>query len=250
MVHTTDYRTYAVIPLRSDDDIRKVAGDTSLNKRTTSMDPATVMLLPCASGQHIHGSDEPLVLAAQLGCRAGFNELWNLYSRRVYRTVISITKNTEDAEDAMQDSFLRAFVALEQFEGRASFYSWLTGIAINSALGILRKRRARQEISLYATYEGDDDAAPTDFQDSAPDPEQTYDRRQRNAKLKRAIHRLPSILRETVQARLTEDCSVREVARKLNISEAAAKSRLLRARKQLGASVSARHGSKTQNFIV
>lgn len=249
MVHTTDCRSCAVILLPSDDDIRKVVCDTSLNKRTTSMDTATVRSLPCASGHHIHGSDEPLVFAAQLGCRTAFNELFSLYSRRVYRTVVAITKNSEDAEDAMQESLLRAFLAIGRFEGRATFCTWLTRIAINSALMIVRKRRTCREISINATQEGDDNITPMDFQDSALNPEQTYDCRQRNATLKRAIHRLPPILRETVQARLTEDCSIREVAKRLNISENAAKSRLLRARKQLGASVSARYGSKMQNLI-
>jgi RNA polymerase sigma-70 factor (ECF subfamily) len=119
-------------------------------------------------------SDEHLVLAAKSGCRIAFDELLNLYSRRVYRTVFSITKNAHDAEDAMQDSFLRAFVALDRFEGRASFYSWLTRIAINSALGILRKRRSHPEISLDRTSQREDEGSPEEFRDLAPDPEQTY----------------------------------------------------------------------------
>jgi RNA polymerase sigma-70 factor, ECF subfamily len=178
-------------------------------------------------------SDEHLVLAAKSGCRIAFDELLTLYSRRVYRTVFSITKNAHDAEDAMQDSFFRAFVALDHFEGRASFYSWLTRIAINSALGILRKRRSHPETSLERTSQREDEVSLEEFRDLAPDPEQAYAEHQRHAKLTQAIGRLPTGLREAIQTHLTEDCSLREVAHRLNISEAAAKSRLYRARTQL-----------------
>jgi RNA polymerase sigma-70 factor (ECF subfamily) len=178
--------------------------------------------------------DQRLVFAAQSGCQASFNELFCLYSRRVYRTALTITKNAGDAEDAMQDAFLRAFVAINRFEGRASFYSWVTRIAINSALMILRKRRTHPEILLGTAGELHDEIAPMDFQDSAPDPEEIYCQRQRHTKLIRAIQRLTPNLREVVRARLVEGCSVRDLATKFNISEAAAKSRLYRARMRLG----------------
>jgi RNA polymerase sigma-70 factor, ECF subfamily len=67
-------------------------------------------------------SHQHLILAARSGCRTSFNELWDFYSRRVYRTTLSITKNAQDAEDALQDSFLLAFRALERFEGRKLQY--------------------------------------------------------------------------------------------------------------------------------
>ena len=178
-------------------------------------------------------SDQHLVLAAQSGCGAAFNELWHLYSRRVYKTVFSITKNAQDAEDATQDSFLRAFLAFESFEGWASFYSWLTRIAINSALGILRKRRSRPEISLNATHLWDEDSAAVELRDSAPDPERTCETDQSRTKLMQAIHRLPANLREALEVHITEECSMRELAERINVSEAAAKSRLYRARKRL-----------------
>ncbi len=181
-------------------------------------------------------SDQHLVLAARSGCRSAFNELWNLYSRRVYSTVFNITKNRQDAEDALQDSFFRAFLALESFEGRSSFYSWVTRIAINSALGMLRKRRCRPESSHIPTFEHEDERAPREIIDLAPDPEQMYDQDQRCARLTQAIRRLPTNLQEIVQTRMTEDCSLKEVASRLNISVPAAKSRLYRARTRLGSS--------------
>jgi RNA polymerase sigma-70 factor, ECF subfamily len=183
------------------------------------------------------------VLAARSGCRSAFNELWSLYSQRVYRTVFNITKNRQDAEDALQDSFFRAFLSLESFEGRSSFYCWVTRIAINSALGMLRKRRSRPETSHNPTFQEEDEGPPREVIDLAPDPEQMYDQHQRCARLIQAIQRLPTSLQEAVQTRMTEECSVKEVASRLNISESAAKSRLYRARTLLGSSSTARYGS-------
>src|SRR5580704_5833749 len=159
--------------------------------------------------------DQHLVVAARSGCRSAFNELWNLYSRRVYNTVFNITKNTQDAEDALQDAFFRAFLALESFEGRSSFYSWVTRIAINSALGMLRKRRCRPESSHVPTFEHEDERLPMEIIDLAPGPEQICDQEQRCARLMQAIERLPTNLQEIVQKRLTEDCSLKEVASRL-----------------------------------
>ena len=189
-------------------------------------------------------SDQHLVVAARLGCRTAFNELCHRYSRRIYRTTFNITKNAQDAEDALQESFLRAFLALESFEGRASFCTWLTRIAINSALAMLRKRRCRPETSLDSTSRQEDEGGLAAFRDLAPDPEQIFGQQQRHAKLMQAIHKLPTDLREAVQARIAGDCSVKEVAYRLNISQAAAKSRLYRARTRLGSLIVARYGSR------
>src|ERR1700723_4595282 len=78
-----------------------------------------------------------LVLAAQSGCAASFAEIRDLYWRRLFATVISITRNPEDTEDVLQDTFLKAFIALKGFQWRSAFYTWLTQIAINSALMLL-----------------------------------------------------------------------------------------------------------------
>ena len=174
--------------------------------------------------------DQRLVLAARSGCPIAFNELWDLYSRRVYRTLLGVTNNPHDAEDALQDAFLRAFLALDSFEGRSSFSTWVTRIAINSALGILRKRRCRPETSLDACPEREDDGPREEFRDLGPDPEQIYAELEEREKLVQAIERLPLEFRKVIQMRLSGNCSVKDVACRLNISEAAAKSRLYRAR--------------------
>ena len=113
------------------------------------------MSLPISSGNNtvIDGnpgelSDELLVSAAKSGDTGAFVALSQRHSRKLLRTTYRITKNWQDAEDALQDSLLKALMHLEDFEGRSSFSSWLTRIAVNSALIILRKRRAHFQISI------------------------------------------------------------------------------------------------------
>ena len=99
--------------------------------------------------------DDLLVEAAQAGQEWAFVELCTRYSKRVFNTIYGVTKNREDAEDALQDSMMRAFLHLKQFDGRSSFATWFTRIGINSALMILRKKRIRLETSMDATAEGE-----------------------------------------------------------------------------------------------
>src|ERR1700729_2627986 len=96
-----------------------------------------------------------LIASAQAGQEWAFVELCTRYSRRVFNTIYGLTRNREDAEDALQDSMMRAFLHLKQFDGRSSFATWFTRIGINSALMILRKRRIRLETSIDATIEGE-----------------------------------------------------------------------------------------------
>ena len=180
--------------------------------------------------------DEQLVSAAQAGCESAFAQLQDLYSQRIYRTIFSITKNREDAEDALQEALLKAYLGLKNFEGRANFSSWLTRIAINSSLMILRRKRTRPEQSFSAASDTEEDFAPFELRDAAPNPEQCYDHKQRQARLLKAIQKLAPPLREMVQIRMVEEHSLKNSARALNISEAAAKSRLYRARTRLATS--------------
>jgi RNA polymerase sigma-70 factor, ECF subfamily len=179
--------------------------------------------------------DERLVSAAKSGCPTAFAELRSIYSQPLYSTIIRITKNREDAEDALQDTFLRAYLSLRNFEGRSSLSSWLTRIAINSALMILRKRRIRAEISVDSPSNSASDISQFEIRDSAPNPEQICDQRQRYMYVRRAIQGLEPMLRAAMESHVMQGCSLREIARVLEISEAAAKSRLYRARLRLGA---------------
>ena len=193
--------------------------------------------------------EEPLVTAAQAGCASAFTELCNQHSQRIYRTAFAITKNKEDAEDVLQESFLKAYLALKDFEGRASFSSWLTRIAINCSLMILRRRRTRPQVSIgFASESGDADGAPIQFKDMSPNPEQIYSSRQHFLRLLSAIDNLAPNLRVVARARVLQERSVSETAELLDLSEAAIKSRTLRARVRLASKLTP--SSKSLNEVL
>jgi RNA polymerase sigma-70 factor, ECF subfamily len=174
-----------------------------------------------------------LVIAAQAGSKDAFEELQKLYSFRLYRTVLSITKNREDAEDALQDAFLRAYLALGKFEGRSKFGSWLTRIAVNSALMSIRKRRARQEVLIEQSSESDDPAMSFDIRDSGLNPEQICDQHQRCLGMFRAMQRLDPKLQAAMRIRTLQEWPMKQIAQTLGVSLSATKTRLLRARLRL-----------------
>lgn len=176
---------------------------------------------------------DPLVSAVQAGAPEAFAQLYAIYSPRLYRRITAITKNPEDARDALQETFLRAHLRVHAFEGRSNVYSWLTRIAINCALMILRKRRTRPEV-LFDPHP--DHRCETNFfevKDSAPNPEEAYDLHQRQTKTLRAIRRLDPKLQAVLRMQMKRELSVKEIGHALNISETAVKSRLYRARQQL-----------------
>ena len=179
---------------------------------------------------------ETIVTAAQAGCPAAFEKLHSLYSRRLYRTIFSITRSPQDAEEALQDTFLRAFLAIKTFEGKSRIYTWLTRIAVNSALMVLRKRRSRSEV-LFDSQPDDRFETPTlDVKDSAPSPEELVELSQRQHRTLRAISRLRPYLRTPLRMQVMRGWSIREISRALKVSEASVKSRLFRARQKLATS--------------
>jgi RNA polymerase sigma-70 factor, ECF subfamily len=180
-------------------------------------------------------SEAVLVSTAKSGDADAFVELSKRYYGRVFHETFRITKNFQDAEDAVQDSLLRAFRHLNNFEERSSFSTWLTRIAINSSLMILRKKRGYVEVSI----DGADDLSvtygPWEIHSLVEDPESSYVRREREALLRDAIRRLPPRCREVVELSQAREYSAREIADALGISVGAVKSRLSRARLSLRA---------------
>ena len=180
-----------------------------------------------ASEQEIH-SDDQIVLALREGSAAAFTELHRLYSRRLYRAIFVITRNPEDADDALQDTFLRAYLGIQFFEGRSTIYSWLTRIAIN-------KRRVRSEVVLHLQPDSIHEAFCPEFQDPSLSPEEVCNLRQRLARVRRAINNLEPQLRQPLRMRIEQESSIEEICRVLQITSAAVKARLHRARRQLSA---------------
>lgn len=182
-------------------------------------------------------SDEVLVSTAQSGDANAFVELSKRHSNRALQTAYRITRNRQDAEDALQDSLLKAFTHLKTFQGKSSFSTWLTRIAINSALMILRKKRGWSEISLDGADPFSDHHEQREAKSLIEDPEGVYVRREREELLRNAILQLPPVVREAVELRQAEDYSTREIAQALGISVPAVKSRLSRARSTLRAAL-------------
>jgi RNA polymerase sigma-70 factor, ECF subfamily len=183
-----------------------------------------------SQSEETHQRDERLVWAAKTGSTTAFSELFSLYSKRILKRTLSITGNLQDAEDAMQDTFLRAFVYLKQFDGRSKFYTWLTRVAINSSLMHMRKRRTRRESSFEFTSPFDDTRIPLEVEDARPNPEELYDQTQRHRLILRSIRCLPASLRAAAEMRIIAGRSEAETAVSLGITVSAVKSRMFRAR--------------------
>jgi RNA polymerase sigma factor (sigma-70 family) len=174
-------------------------------------------------------ADEILVEAAKLRDHPAFLELWTRHSNTAFKMAYRITGNRDDAEDALQDAWMKAYMHLNSFDGRAKFSTWLTRIAINSALMILRKKRAHPETSTDWSADGET-WRQWEMADERVNIEEHYSRQEAERYLKRAIHRLRPALRTVIEIQQSHDASVKDIAQAAGISVAAAKSRLLRAR--------------------
>ena len=179
-------------------------------------------------------SEAKLLAAARKGDHLAFGELCRRYQPRILNIAQRVTRNREDAEDAVQNSLFRAFVRLESFDGRSSFFTWLTRITINSSLMILRKRKRSAEIVTYHEAEGLRVEALRDFRDDSPDPEASLVRREEEAILREAICRLQPNLRKVVEIQQLDERSLQETARALGLSVTATKARLFRGKMALG----------------
>jgi RNA polymerase sigma factor (sigma-70 family) len=177
-------------------------------------------------------SDEYLLAAAKDGEHPAFIELSRRSTPMVLRVLVRITKNEDDAEDMMQETLMKAFTHLKRFEGRSSFSTWLTRIAVNTALMALRKRRRHLEVPFDGDLESEDRLS-RQYIDLAPNPEYVYLQDERQRRLREAIQRLPAALRECIEIQHKKDGSVQEIANIVGISLSATKSRLLRARKEV-----------------
>ena len=175
--------------------------------------------------------DLAVVNACKSGDVAAFEELVKRYDFKLLRIACHITQNREDAEEAVQDAFLKAYMNLDQFEGKASFSTWLTRIAVNESLMRLRKRNARKEHSTSPTHP--DENIPFDVADWAPNPEQLYSASELRVALIKSLEALSPALRVVFVLRDMAEFSGEETAEVLGLGLSAVKARLFRARLQL-----------------
>jgi len=179
------------------------------------------------------GAELELVTAARAGDIGAFEKLIKLYDRKVFRIAQHITHHTEDAEDVVQEAFLKAYQNLSRFEGNSKFYTWLVRIAVNEALMKLRKKKTDKTVSIDEDVETEDGSVPRDIADWAPNPEQNFTQAELGQILEKTIQGLPASFRTVFVLRDVEGLSTEETAEALDLSVPAVKSRLLRARLQL-----------------
>lgn len=181
-----------------------------------------------------------LLARARGGDSASFELLCAPHRGRLLKTAFKITGNREDAEDAVQDSLMRAFVRINDFREDSSFSTWLTRIVINSALMIRRKRCSARHVFIDDTCEGAEGPLKFEIPHNAPDPAQIFAARERRKALRKAISGLRPSLRSVLEVGHLQDVSMKETAKALNISVAAAKGRLFHARAALRRSATLR----------
>ncbi len=205
------------------------------------------------SGSSVQALSElELVDQAKSGDPAAFTELVNRYERNIYRLARHITQHEEDAEDVLQETFLKAFRSLDQFQGLSKFYTWLVRIAVNESLQKLRRRRGDAAVSLDEPIETETDFVPREVEDWGENPEERYGRAEIKNILTGAIDRLKPGFRAVFVLRDVEELSTEETAEALNLSVPAVKSRLLRARLELREKLSRvfrKHGTDAPVYL-
>jgi RNA polymerase sigma-70 factor (ECF subfamily) len=174
-----------------------------------------------------------LVAQARTGDAKAFSALIDKYERKIFRLAQHITQNREDAEDVLQETFLKAYEHLDQFQGNSKFYTWIVRIAVNQALMKLRKRKSDRTVSMDEGIDTGEDIVVREIAAWDEDPEQRYSRDEINQILNQAVDSLAPPYRTVFVLRDVEELSTEETAEALDLSIPAVKSRLLRARLQL-----------------
>ena len=177
--------------------------------------------------------ESALVVRAKDGDDSAFSELVTHYDRRVFRMAKQITQNDDDAEDVLQETFLKAYTHLDNFQGNSKFYTWLVRIAVNEALMKLRKRRSDRTVPLDEPIDTGEDEMVREIAVWDENPEDLYSQDEMGTLLNEAIQSLKPAYRTVFILRDIEELSIEETAEALSLSISAVKSRLLRARLQL-----------------
>jgi RNA polymerase sigma-70 factor (ECF subfamily) len=174
-----------------------------------------------------------LVQQAKNGDLSAFTTLLNRYERKIFRLARNITQNMEDAEDVVQDVFMKAFTHLDTFEGNSKFYTWLVRIAVNESLMKLRKRKSDRQVSLDEPVDTGEEEVVREIAVWDNTPEQRFSQTELRQLLDNSVAELAPIYRTVFQLRDVDELSTEETAEALGLSVPAVKSRLLRARLQL-----------------
>lgn len=177
--------------------------------------------------------DTALVHACKRGDAAAFEQLVKRYDGRLFSIAQHVTHNREDAQDAVQEAFLKVFRKLTQFRENSQFSTWLFRITVNESLMKLRKQRSAREVSIDEDFQSEEDMSPLDVADWAPDPEELYRGSELRNILRRTLQKLQPGLRVVFVLRDIEGLSTEQTAEVLELTSVAVKARLWRARLQL-----------------
>ena len=179
-------------------------------------------------------AEKQLVAAAKSGDESAFEILVKRQERRIFRVALRYTRVREDAEDIVQQTFQKAFVHLQKFEGKSALSTWLTRIAINQALMLLRSRRGQHEVPIDDSSSHEEATVTLELADASPDPEATYLQKEEARIVSAAIRHLRPGMRRAVELRDLKELSVEETARQMGLSVGAVKARVFHARRKLG----------------
>jgi len=193
--------------------------------------------------------ETPLVARARAGDQGAFAALVKEYSRKVYRVAKNITQNDEDAEDVLQETFLKAYEHLPGFQGQSKFYTWIVRIAVNESLMKLRKRKGNRFVSLDEPLDTGEEEVKREIAVWEDNPEQRYSREEMQKILDDAVESLKPDFRTVFTLRDIEELSTEETAEALDISVPAVKSRLLRARLALREKLTRQFKRKGDDFF-
>jgi len=174
-----------------------------------------------------------LVAAAKRGDSAAFEILCKQSANTVFHVARRMMRNNEDAEDVVQESFQQAFIHLKSFNGDSRFSTWLSRIAINSALMKLRKKHRLWDVSLDESAETEEPSARIEVEDQGPNPEQLYAQKERRRILSEAMNELSPGMRKAIELRELDERSTEETARLMGISVGAVKARVFHGRRKL-----------------
>jgi RNA polymerase sigma-70 factor, ECF subfamily len=184
------------------------------------------------------------VEALQAGDRAEFARLTDVYSGQIYRLALRMLGNTADAEDVLQNTFLKAFQHIKEFENRSSLSTWLYRIASNEALMLIRKQKREITLTDSEPEDEESDYSPIQLTDWCCLPEEEFVSSESRSALDKAVQNLPEKLRIVFLLRDIEGLSIQETSQALGLTETAIKTRLLRARLHLREDLSSYYGER------
>jgi RNA polymerase sigma-70 factor (ECF subfamily) len=183
-------------------------------------------------------ADEELVAATRSGDELAFESLFKRHRRRIFALAFRYTGVREDAEDIVQQTFQKAFVHLHEFEGKSSFSTWATRIAINQALMSLRTRRALREVPMDDSSSDQERTPLPEPTDASPDPEASCSQKERAGILSAAMRQLRPGMRRAIHLKEMEELSAGETAVRMGVSVGTVKARVFHARRKLGKALS------------